>query len=144
MGLQGFLGGVVGAPFEALGMDPGRIPLIGSLFGTDEEKAAQQSFQDVANRYRQLRPELAQSRSNALGQQLEALRPSNAMVGAMAGGDPSMQIDFGKIAQSPMTPGLVGGPPSPGQQASVHDALMSAFGPAYGPGMVDAMKRRGM
>jgi hypothetical protein len=94
----------------AIGFDSSSIPIVGAVFSGDEDAAANARFGAVANRYRQLKPEIAQSYSNSLNTQLGAYAPANNMLGAMAGNDPSMQIDLGAMGRSPVTPGMLNTP----------------------------------
>src|SRR5687768_10671360 len=104
------VGGLIDAPMEAMGLDLHSVPIVGGLFTSPEEKAANQRFGAVANRYRELKPEVAQGYNNSLNTQLGAFAPSNAMLGAMGGGDPSMMIDMKAMGQNPATPGMMQSP----------------------------------
>jgi hypothetical protein len=106
------IGNMIDAPLESVGLDLQRLPFVGGIFPGDEEKQQRERFEAVANRYRQLKPEVAQSRSQSLGTQLGALGPSNAMMGAMAG--PGAMLNMQQLGQSPLTPGMVNTPQTQG------------------------------
>jgi len=122
MGMFDFLGDLGGGFTDGLS----KVPFIGGMFESDAEKQAQARFGAVADRYRQLKPEVAQSYNNAMNQQLGAFQPANAMLGNMAGGDPSMMINMQALGQQPATPGMVAGAPSTDIQGA-SDTFMGGF-----------------
>lgn len=129
MGLLDDFGGLLASPLtagaSALGMETSRIPILGSLFESDEEKQARQSFKEMAEKYRAMRPDVAQSYQNALRQTLGALGPSNAFVQGMAGGDPRFALDLNALGANPATPGMVAGVTPP--PASNEDPIARAM-----------------
>jgi hypothetical protein len=87
----------------ALGMDFGleKIPVVGNFFKNPNEQHMQDQFAQAANAYGAYRPEAAQARMNALGQQQSAFRPMNAAMGQMYG--PGAQQDTTDMLKNPMS-----------------------------------------
>lgn len=82
-------------PGDALGMQRER----------EAQEQLQQRFKEMEQKYAQYRPEAAQSRMNALNQQLGAFGPINDLLERMYG--PGNKFDLAALGQNPMTPGMM-------------------------------------
>ena len=102
------------------------LPIVGSLFSDPAAEAKTKALGKLAAAYQAQRPELAQTQTNALNQQLQAFAPANNMLGEMYG--PSAMQDLTALGQNPMTPGMM----DPGV-GPIHEAQMQ----------VDAQRRQG-
>lgn len=108
--------GIGAAPFTGgasllptFGGDKGRtlaesIPVLGpmatAIFGSPQEEALQKQIKAMQDAYTAYRPQVAQSRMNALGNQLSVYGPVNDMLGKMYG--QGAQVDTSKLMQNPM------------------------------------------
>lgn len=82
-----------------------KLPILGSLYDSPEEQRAQEQLERTADNYRRMKPEVAQSYANVMGNQLSALEPQNNFLGGMVGEE--FMLDLDKLKQSPVTPGMM-------------------------------------
>lgn len=82
-----------------------KLPLIGGFFSDPAAEEKQKMLHALAVAYQAQRPELAQSQTNALNQQLGAYAPMNNAMGQVYG--PSAMVDLQALGQNPMTPGMM-------------------------------------
>jgi hypothetical protein len=100
------------------------IPIVGgftsSAFGDPKQEAKQDAFRQATAQINQARPEMMQSRLNAMSNTSAAFQPMNKMLQQTYGGfsDPKMQtqegqmdpnsgmMDFNQLNQNPMTQGM--------------------------------------
>lgn len=110
------------------------IPVLGGLFSNDHEADKVLSLQKLAQAYQVHRPEMHQSQMNALGNQLSAYAPANAMLGQMYG--PQSMVDVSQLQQDPFTPGMMA--PDVGGVADVQGQINRARAPApQGPTLTE-------
>lgn len=113
-----------------------KIPVVGSMFGSDEERQAQEQTKATAERYRQLKPELAQTYNNALRQQLSAYGPANDFLGGMVGDEYKLDLGPNGLGAQVATPGLINTPGPRKPDAFQHATnFISGFDPAMGEGL---------
>jgi hypothetical protein len=89
----------------------GNLPFVGgfskSLLGDPAEEAHQKAMQQVAAAAAQRRPEMMQSRMNAMGQMSQAFEPMNRMTAEMNGmGPDARMMDIQAMTQNPMSQGM--------------------------------------
>jgi hypothetical protein len=89
----------------------GNLPIVGglakSVFGDPAEEAHQKAMQQVAAAAAQRRPEMMQSRMNAMGQMSQAFEPMNRMTAEMNGmGPDARMMDIQAMTQNPMSQGM--------------------------------------
>jgi type VI protein secretion system component VasK len=89
----------------------GNLPFVGgfskALLGDPAEEAHQKAMQKVAAAAAQRRPEMMQSRMNAMGQMSQAFEPMNRMTAEMNGmGPDARMMDIQSMTQNPMSQGM--------------------------------------
>jgi hypothetical protein len=89
----------------------GNLPIVGglakSVFGDPAEEAHQKAMQQVAAAAAKRRPEMMQSRMNAMGQMSQAFEPMNRMTAEMNGmGPDARMMDIQAMTQNPMSQGM--------------------------------------
>ncbi len=82
------------------------IPLIGTLFKDPTQENLRNQMDQAASTYAAMRPELAQSQMNALGNMASMFTPYNRSMDMFYG--PGSAIDFSQALQSPLTSGMAG------------------------------------
>lgn len=130
---------IVGAPFEAIGLDPTGIPIIGGMFGNSPAEDAQLAqMRQAAQNYKNMRAPQAEARSAALGNTLEGIGGGgNALMDRVYG--PGMGMDFQQAAQNPISQEMleVGNPSGPpggmAPSQGFQDAYSSLTGRDYMP-----------
>jgi hypothetical protein len=88
----------------------GNLPFVGGLyksaFGDPAEEAHQKAMAEVAAAAAQRRPQMMESRMNAMRQMAPAFDPMNKMLGEMNGmGPDARMMDMNAMVQNPMTQG---------------------------------------
>lgn len=89
----------------------GNLPIVGglakSVFGDPAEEAHQKAMQQVAAAAAQRRPQMMESRMNAMRQMAPAFEPMNKMMAEMNGmGPDARMMDMNAMTQNPMTQGM--------------------------------------
>ena len=91
------------------------IPVIGSLgasiWGDPDQEAHEEAMKKASALAAQSRPEMMNSRMNAIGQMSQAFEPMNRMMQATYGGNQPAgptggMMDIGAMAKNPMSQGL--------------------------------------
>jgi hypothetical protein len=105
----------------------GNLPIVGglakSVFGDPAEEKHQRAMQQVAAAAAQRRPEMMQSRMNAINQMSQAFEPMNRMTAEMNGmGPDARMMDIQSMTRNPMSQGMQ------------DQMYMSAFGQKAPPG----------
>lgn len=86
--MSGFLQnlqGVVAWPSDFLWGGKKNGPITGNEFTGDDQKAVTDAMQNVEDQYAAYRPDMAQSRMNALDQTLSLFQPANQELGNLYG-----------------------------------------------------------
>lgn len=117
---------ILGMPAEMMGINPSTIPIVGGLFGDPAMEAHSEQLRNIAAAYQQMRPEVAQAKSQAIQNSLGALAPANNMLAMMYG--PQAMMDFQQMGANPVPASMSGIAPQPPKQGGGFGDLVAGAG----------------